>query len=134
MSKTACAYDARRLPLVVGRTPLLPIRTITKIFAAEEPLQALRDLLEHEPLVRQAIYVASATLSEAIDAWLAGAPLRNRNTPLRALAYVDRMAWRPTPFGICAGIGIIDVGDGTTLRVDVQGRRTRTRPDMGDVF
>jgi lantibiotic biosynthesis protein len=131
MARAACVYDALSLSLVAGRTPLLPLRAVTEIFSAPEPLHALRALLEREPLVRHAIYIASPALFEAADAWLSGAPLRNRSVPLRILAYLDRMASRCTPFGLCAGIGIIEVGDSTTLLVDDEARRTFTRPDMG---
>jgi lantibiotic biosynthesis protein len=125
------SLDARRMPLVVGRTPLLPLSAVTGVFSAPEPLAALRNLLESTPLVRQALYVASPSLADAVDAWLRGEKLRNADTPLRALAYVARMAARPTPFGLCAGIGTVDVGENTTLAVDEDGRRTHTRPDMG---
>jgi len=131
MAKAASAYDALHLPLVVGRTPLLPLQAAIDIFSSPDPLQALRELIEREPLVRHAIYVASPTLSDAVDSWLSGSSLRNRNAPLRAFAYLVRMASRPTPFGICAGIGIVDIGDATTLSVDNNARRTFTRPDMG---
>jgi hypothetical protein len=40
-------------------------------------------------------------------------------------------AARPTPFGLCAGIGSVDVGESTTLAIEEDGRRTHTRPDMG---
>jgi hypothetical protein len=123
--------DAQRMPLVVGRTPLLPLRAITDVFAAADPLGALRALLESSPLVRQALYAASPVLTDAIDGWLRGEGLRNAGAPLRALAYVARMAARPTPFGLCAGIGIIKTGESTTLAIDEDGRRTHTRPDMG---
>jgi len=125
-------YDATTLPLVAGRTPLLPVEKITAIFESENCLAALHALLEQEPEVRHAIYVASPSLSDAVDRWLAGAPMKNPRAPLRALAYVARMAFRCTPFGLCAGVGLIEVERGkTTLRLDPADRRTRTRPDMG---
>jgi|HubBroStandDraft_4_1064222.scaffolds.fasta_scaffold00107_28 hypothetical protein len=124
-------YDGRRLPLVVGRTPLLPVETISEIFAAQDWLDTFRSVLERMPTVLDAIYVASPSLSNAIDDWLSGRTLKNNHAPLRALAYVIRMAFRCTPFGICAGIGTVALGETTTLQVDAEARRTRTRPDMG---
>ncbi|HTX58241.1 MAG TPA: lantibiotic dehydratase family protein, partial [Verrucomicrobiae bacterium] len=132
MSKRPPApYDARRTPLVVGRVPLLPVSAIADVYAADDPLDALRTLLAGSSFVRQALRVASPSLAEAIDAWLAGQPLRNPDAPLRALSYVARMAARTTPFGIFAGIGAVELGDETTLRLDESARRTHTRPDMG---
>jgi hypothetical protein len=124
-------YDGRRLPLVVGRTPLLPVETLSEIFAAQDWQDALRGLLERMPTVRDAIYVASPSLRGAVDDWLLGRTLKNSYAPLRALAYVIRMAFRCTPFGICAGIGTVALGENTTLQVETETRRTRTRPDMG---
>jgi lantibiotic biosynthesis protein len=131
MTATKRTYDARRMPFVVGRTPLLPLSAITGIYSAAQPLDAMRQLLETNPLVRQALYVASPSLAEAIDAWLRDEKLRNPDTPLRALAYVARMAGRPTPFALCAGIGTVDVGETTTLAIEEGARGTHTRPDMG---
>ena len=125
------AYDGRRLPLVVGRTPLLPVETIYEIFGAQDWLDTFRQFLERMPTVRDAIYVASPSLSNAVDDWLSGATLKNSQAPLRAFAYVTRMAFRCTPLGICAGIGTVALGENTTLQVDTEARRSRTRPDMG---
>ncbi len=126
------SYDARHDPLVVGRTPLLPVSTITAILAAPEPLNELRRTLAESELIRTALTAASPTLAAAVDEWARGAQPRNATAPLRALAYVNRMATRATPFGMCAGIGYVSVADGrTTLRVDEGARRTCTRADMG---
>lgn len=126
------AYDATALPLVAGRTPLLPVETITAVLESDDCLGALRTLLNRQPVVRQALYVASPSLSDAIDDWLRGAPLKNARAPIKALAYAVRMAFRCTPFGICAGIGLAEAGqDETTLQLETEGRLTQTRPDMG---
>jgi hypothetical protein len=44
------------------------------------------------------------------------------------------MAWRPTPLGICSGIGMIEIGNETTLSIDADARATRMRPDMTLLF
>lgn len=124
-------YEGRRLPLVVGRTPLLPAGSIDEIFSTQDWKHALRALLERNSTVLDAIYIASPSLRSAIDDWLSTGTFKDNRVPLRALAYVIRMAFRCTPFGICAGIGTVALGDDTTLGVDLGGRRTRTRPDMG---
>lgn len=130
-AKHAALYTGRRLPLLVGRTPLLPVETIVNIFAADDPLHELRVFLQREPLVRQALYVASHTLADVIEAWIDGRDENDRKAQLRALAYVSRMAARPTPLGLCAGIGEVALGEQTTLEVAGASRRTHTRPDMG---
>jgi lantibiotic biosynthesis protein len=124
-------YTGRQLPLVAGRTPLLPVEKITRIFAAENPLEELRSFLRREPLTRHAMYVASPSLSDAVESWISGADEANQKAQLRALAYVSRMASRPTPLGLCAGIGRVAAGERTTLSVALERRRTHTRPDMG---
>jgi hypothetical protein len=124
-------YDARHSPLIVGRVPLLPISAITEVFSDPSPLEALKRLIEKEQTVQHALRIASKDLSDALDPWLRGELLQNRSAPLRALAYVDRMASRSTPFGIFAGIGMIETGEAGTLSIDEAARRTCTRADMG---
>jgi thiopeptide-type bacteriocin biosynthesis protein len=123
-------YEASELPLVVGRTPLMPVDAICKVYSADDPLEAFRRLLLEEPLVQQAIFVASPSLWTAITAWLKDKVGAKSTAPLRALAYLARMSARATPFGLCAGIGFVDIGSVTTLDLDERRRRTRTRPDM----
>ena len=124
-------YDARRSQLVAGRVPLLPISAITEIFSDPSPLDALKRSDQKGAEVRHALRIASKDLSDALDPWLRGEPLRSRKAPLRALAYVDRMASRCTPFGLFAGIGMVETGEAGTLSVDEGARRTCTRIDMG---
>ncbi len=87
-------------------------------------------MIETHPLVGQAVYVASPTLYYAMSAWLRGEPVRNKRTRLRVLAYLLRMATRPTPFGLFASVGEVAVGERSTLSVDSASRMTRSRPDM----
>ena len=93
-------YEASELPLVVGRTPLMPVDAICKVYSADDPLEAFRRLLLEEPLVQQAIFVASPSLWTAITAWLKDKVGANSTAPLRALAYLARMSARATPFGL----------------------------------
>lgn len=132
MSKEKRLYDLLSAPLVVGRVPSLPVQMAVDVLAAADPLEATRRVFRTHALARQAIAVASPTLAAAIDEWIADQPLRNTKTPLRALAYLLRMSTRATPFGLCAGIGEVQLDDVTTIAVaDVeQESRTRTRPDM----
>lgn len=124
-------FDALAMPLVVARTPVLPLQAILDVYQADDVFAALLDLLRSSPLVRQAIRLASFSLGDAVDAWCAKGVPPKGVVPLRALAYFARMSSRPTPFGICAGIGQVEVGERTTLTLDRVARRTRTRVDMG---
>lgn len=125
-------YDMRATPLVVGRMPALPIQIALQILQSPDPYSALRDLLARNEFARSAIEVASPSLAGAIADWIAGRPLRNAKTPLRALAYVLRMCARPTPYGLCASVGRVSPATQTSLAVDEDPalRRTYTRPDM----
>jgi thiopeptide-type bacteriocin biosynthesis protein len=124
-------FDALTTPLVVARTPLLPLGAILDVYDADDPFAALLEILRGQPLMRQAIRLASRSLGDAVNEWCAKGVPRNGLVPLRALAYVVRMSSRPTPFGICAGISLVEIGERTTLTVDRDGRRTKTRVDMG---
>jgi thiopeptide-type bacteriocin biosynthesis protein len=45
--------------------------------------------------------------------------------------YLIRMKTRPTPYGLFAGVGLVEFGAVTDLRLGAGEPRTRTRPDMG---
>lgn len=108
----------------------MPIQVICSIFSAPNVFDALRDILASQPVTRQAIRIASSSLADAVDNWCESGTPPNAAVPMRALAYLARMSSRPTPFGICAGIGIVAIGERTTLEMDLDGRRTQTRADM----
>jgi thiopeptide-type bacteriocin biosynthesis protein len=121
------------------RTPLLPAAVVTRLgeglaaaaFAgerADEPglaeavtadaavvAERLRALLA-DPVVREAIWVASPSLSEQADRWLTG----EKTEPgiVRALlSYVLRMSTRCTPFGLFAACSAGEVGPDLALRL-----------------
>jgi hypothetical protein len=135
----------------VLRTPLLPLATLSDLSAGLEaptvsapaPLAAavtrdrervrgrLRALLSRR-LVREAIYVASPDLERAIPLWEAD-PDSDRGQAVERglLRYITRMASRPTPFGLFAGIGVGTVADTTRLAVPASDAcRRHTRLDM----
>lgn len=124
-------FSAGEAPVVIARTPLLPLSDALGVLAAPDPYDALRTLLLEKPLIQQALFTASPSLAAAVQTWCENpAKLKNSTTPLRALAYVLRMASRCTPFGLCAGLAPVSVRESTTLRVG-SSWRTVTRPDMG---
>jgi len=130
-AQSVSLYDATSLPLVVGRSPSLPAVVAVAIYESADPLAAARDYFAGHQFARCALASASPTLAHAVSDWIAGRALRNQKTPLRALAYLVRMASRPTPFGLCAGVGMVEIGATTDLGLDEQRSRTLTRPDMG---
>lgn len=75
----------------------------------------LRALLS-DPVVREAIWVASPSLSEQADRWLAGE--KADDGLVRALlSYVMRMSTRCTPFGLFAACGAGEIGRDLDLRL-----------------
>ncbi|NMO51810.1 lantibiotic dehydratase [Actinoplanes sp. TBRC 11911] len=115
LRRRAALYEP--LGLAMLRTPMLPARPAMR--AAEE-----------DPLVRAAIAVASADLAES----LRREPSSDRDERRRRhalLRYLNRMSTRPTPYGLFAGVGLVEWGAGTDVAVAASAPRTRTRPDMG---
>jgi thiopeptide-type bacteriocin biosynthesis protein len=86
-------------------------------------------LLPDDPRVRVAIDVASADLAAA----LARTPPDDRKAVRvrgKMLRYLIRMSTRPTPYGLFAGVGLVEWGARTGLALGPEQPRTRTRPDM----
>jgi thiopeptide-type bacteriocin biosynthesis protein len=131
------------------RTPLLPFRELldwtegVEAPAAPDDPEALerdRELLRgrlrglvERPEVREAIFVSSPGLEELIDVWAADPESpRGRQCERALVRYFARMAGRPTPFGLFAGVSTGAVADETLLAVE--GRETyrrNTRLDAG---
>jgi thiopeptide-type bacteriocin biosynthesis protein len=132
------------------RTPLLPLDVLVewsqglKALGArpEEREAALaedRALLRQrlrahvaDPVVREALFIASPSLDESLPAWLerpdSEAGLKVEHTLVR---YLARMAGRATPFGLFAGHAVGSLGEGAALRMRGRsGIRRHTRLDM----
>ena len=81
------------------------------------------------PEVREALFVASPTLDTQLDVWLA-TPAPEAEEMLRIerplVRYVERMAWRATPFGLFAGTGLGEIGPATRIEIAGAARRRRT--------
>ena len=98
----------------VLRTPLFPITFYLELvenYSREKVLEAFEN-----PLVREAIYIASPELVSALDKWKKEAPSlsdkKENSLEIALLKYVARMAARCTPFGLFAGC--------TTGKVDLE--------------
>ncbi len=133
------------------RTPLLPFSTLSgwssglrapgalegadldAAVAADAALlvERLRAQIA-DPAVREALFVASPSLHEGIDAWIASpGDSRARGVVDVLLRYTTRMAARPTPFGLFSGCAVGRTGDVTRLElVPLAGYRRHTRLDV----
>jgi thiopeptide-type bacteriocin biosynthesis protein len=117
----------------VFRTPLLPVTALLAWAQAPDPQRYLMELVTR-PEIREAIYVASPSLSEAIDAWLA-APAANQRVGPPVAKYVARMMGRATPFGLFSGVSVGKLGRETALRLVPRAEyRRRTRIDNDYLF
>lgn len=112
----------------VARTPLLAIdelvgwaQGLRAPAAVGEGDEALEAALAHDrarllawlrtkarlPLVREALFVASPSLDDAVSAWLADeASPRAANVPSILVRYLTRLASRPTPFGLFSACAV----------------------------
>ena len=121
----------------VLRVPLLPLDILSGWAAAPalqhsvSPSELQPPLIAHvahlrasyrallaNPIVREAIFVASPDLDGAIDTWLREPDLpRSRDVERALTRYLTRMASRPTPFGLFSSVAAGQAGAGTTLAV-----------------
>jgi len=122
----------------VLRTPLLPFSEFLAWGAggAAVDRSTLRGRLREivtRPSVREAIFIASPSLDESFEFWLAEPESERGQRVERALVrYVSRMTGRPTPFGLFAGFSVGRVGRATALELDSsRSYRRHTRLDNG---
>jgi thiopeptide-type bacteriocin biosynthesis protein len=118
----------------VLRAPLLPLDRYRALTVAPGSADCGPDIDEVRRLasdshVRRALAVGSLSLLDALarERQRASRAARSRS---RLLRYLIRMATRPTPFGLFAGVAIGRWGDRTDLRIGSGRFRQRTRPDM----
>ena len=90
----------------------------------------MRDYLR-DPLVTEAIFVASPVVAEVVRRWLSGEPEGSERVLQTLVRYLVRMSWRPTPFGLFAGCSLGVIGTDTCLKLPARHLwRRRTRLDM----
>jgi thiopeptide-type bacteriocin biosynthesis protein len=79
-------------------------------------LRARLRALVTEPVIREALFVASPSLDDAIDAWLKDpASERARGVVEILVRYLARMCARATPFGLFSGCAVAPLGRETRL-------------------
>lgn len=127
---------------VLVRTPLLPAAFARRCFEAtlhscsDDGSEAhLPDGLpvEADPAIYEALAVASPDLVGALSRPGDAQQSTRRQRAAGSLArYLVRMATRPTPFGLCAGVALGSISARTDLALASRRRyRKRARPDMG---
>ncbi len=128
------------------RTPMLPFSTLETwaagLTCARDPddaacwrrdREAARAVLRAhlaEPLVHEAIALASPALLERLPAWLAD-PDAEPGVEAGLVKYVSRMAARATPFGTFAGTSLARIGGAP--RLELPSRRTAVRHSRLDM-
>lgn len=118
----------------VLRTPLLPISMLFE-WAERDPRAYLASLVER-PEVREALHIASPSLSASIDAWRA-APTSPAGARIEhsLVRYIARMAGRATPFGLFAGVSVGMLGRDSAFMLAPRAEyRRRTRLDNDYLF
>lgn len=87
------------------------------------------------PILKEAVMVASADLYNSLSRLAAGDALaeRKRHRTEDALArYLVRMATRPTPFGLFAGVALCNIAQDMAIKLrGPEQNNRRARPDMG---
>ena len=117
----------RPLDFVMVRAPLLPVESYFDLAREESQLALLSDAR-----VRRAVTAGSPSLAGAMERSAQAALTRRDADRMRAklLRYQIRMATRPTPFGLFAGVALSHWGPATDLQIRTTCAATRTRPDM----
>src|SRR5690606_27778075 len=114
------SFDHRPESFFVLRTPALPFDEL--LAWGEADREAARVLLCRwlaDPLVRGALYVSSPSLVESLASWRAAPDSKQGRKSERALIrYFQRMAGRPTPFGMLSScsLGRVDERDCLQIR------------------
>ena len=108
---------------ILVRAPLLPVEAYVALAPDEE-------LVPRDPLVRTALAVGSPDLFAELERAGSQASREPQRSRAKLLRYLIRMSTRPTPYGLFAGVGLVELGDATDVRIAAAPPRTRTRPDM----
>lgn len=97
------------LDFFLFRAPSLPINKFLKANNTRSSIeleQNFKKIFLENPELLTALYISSETIGKIVEMWLKnGGGLENRQL-YTIYKYLSRMAVRPTPFGLSAGIGI----------------------------
>jgi len=124
----------QRHDFFVLRQPTFPISTLIRFYdqLATHPFEDLLRQHYQHPLAQEALFIASPTLYERFQRWLAGEQLPEQPKLLLTLhKYLIRMCSRATPYGLFASCTTGTFGEQTNFRASTTtAPRTHTRVDM----
>lgn len=120
------------------RTPLLPLEFITELTKSKHISYSDLQLLLQNPLINEAIFIASPNLYYETRKWFNGNPAKGNKSEKKiqklsnaCLRYLLRMSTRCTPFGIFAGFSTGKFADNTEInRQSAVNIKRHTRLDM----
>lgn len=116
-------------PFFMVRTPILPIEDFFGLTQHEDIKEAILSIYKTNPIIQEAIYVASPSLHQALEKkkW-------DNEQISSLLRYLLRMATRSTPFGLFAFVSNGIWGKKASAQFDVKTIKKRARPDMEWLF
>jgi thiopeptide-type bacteriocin biosynthesis protein len=115
---------------VFVRAPFLPVETYLSI---SKDGSVSHDALLRDDCIRCALAIGSPHLLDAFEQ-TSSESARASDLIEKLQRYLIRMATRPTPFGLFAGVGLAEWGSYTDLALTDAPLRTRSRPDMTWLF
>ena len=121
-------------PQFVLRTPLLSLDFYRK-FTGNETItdEQYKDILTN-PVIAEALFLASPAFYDELKKWEAGKindPKKVERLKNSFLKYISRMATRPTPFGLFAGLTTGDFAEETNITLKaIDQHKRHSRLDM----
>lgn len=98
------------------RRPLLSVEIFDEFLKSENPLEWLRAIYQN-PILQEAIYVASPNLYQRFELWLKGEKIGEEEKFKQTLVkYLIRMCTRSTPYGLFAGCAVGQFDTNTAIR------------------
>ena len=97
------------------RTPILPVnffykhlvKTFNNNSSIDTQLSYYKNLVNENKMIREAIAVSSLTLLESIDTITLESREKSKKNVIKGIfRYLNRLSTRPTPFGLCASVGL----------------------------
>lgn len=117
----------------VLRTPIFPLSAYYKLIENYTPEKAIE--LYRDPVVKEAINLASPELRKELDKWASqtSSLSNDKKTALELtfLKYIARMSSRCTPFGLFAGCSVGSLNTETKIKIEaIENHKRFTQFDM----
>ncbi len=146
--KTTARFDHEAAGFFLARSPLFPFEKFSAWTdsAANVPDELAREILRAQlaevfrsSVAMEALFVASPSLHQRTIEWLdeftKTAASKEVKLESSLVRYFTRMCFRPTPFGLFAGMTVGGIGDNTNLCLEsAPFYRRRARLDSAYVF